>query len=81
MRVNGYWATYLVKCSDDTLYCGITNNMKKRIDTHNKSKGARYTRGRTPVVLLKFWIFDSKSKSLKHEYYIKSLSKKDKIKL
>ena len=45
------WIVYLLKCADDTLYCGITNNISRRIQMHNAGKGAVYTRGRRPVCL------------------------------
>jgi len=75
------WFVYIIQCSDKTLYTGITNNVDERIKTHNTGKGAKYTRGRTPVVLLKSWDFDTKSNASKEEYRIKKLSKAQKIKL
>ena len=44
--------TYMVQCSDGTLYTGWTNDLKKRLEKHNAGKGARYTRGRLPVKLV-----------------------------
>ena len=44
--------TYLLICSDDTYYCGITNNLQKRMKAHNSGKGAKYTVGRVPVRVL-----------------------------
>jgi putative endonuclease len=46
------WYVYLVKCIDDSLYCGISTDVNKRILLHNSGRGAKYTRGRTPVKLL-----------------------------
>jgi len=46
------WYVYLVVCSDGTYYCGASNNVPKRVKTHNRGKGARYTRTRRPVELL-----------------------------
>jgi putative endonuclease len=48
----GEWFVYIVECSDKTLYCGSTNNIQKRMDAHNKNKGAKYTKGRGPVNLM-----------------------------
>ena len=45
------WSTYLLKCSDATLYCGVTNDLKKRIASHNQGTGSKYTRSRIPVKL------------------------------
>jgi putative endonuclease len=75
------WYVYLLKCSDDTLYCGITNDLNARINKHNSGKGAKYTRGRTPVVLIKFWTFSTKGEALKFEYKVKQLSREEKLKL
>jgi len=75
------WITYLLLCSDNTLYCGITNDLTRRVKQHNEGKGAKYTRGRTPVTVLKFWLFDTKSEALKFEYYVKSLPREKKLKL
>lgn len=73
------WFVYLLKCSDDTLYCGITNNLEKRIETHNKGKGSKYTRGRLPVVLIKSFELETKGEALKLEYRIKQLPRQEKL--
>lgn len=46
------WVVYLVECRDGSIYCGATNNVEKRVKTHNAGKGAKYTRSRLPVTLL-----------------------------
>lgn len=65
------WVVYLVECRDSSLYCGITNNLEKRIAIHNKGKGAKYTRSRLPVVLLVVSTCMSMSLALKLEYKVK----------
>lgn len=75
------WYVYLLKCSDSSLYCGITNNIEDRIATHNSGKGAKYTRSRLPVELYWFEEQNDRSSASKREYVIKKLSRKDKIKL
>ena len=75
------WYVYLLKCSDSSLYCGITNNIEDRITTHNSGKGAKYTRSRLPVELYWFEEQNDRSSASKREYAIKKLSRKDKIKL
>ena len=76
------WYVYIVRCSkDDTLYTGITNNLERRIKQHNENKGAKYTRGRGPIVLIKSFEFTTKNKALKEEYRIKQLSRQEKLKL
>ena len=69
------WTVYLVKCSDGTLYCGITNNLKKRIKEHNTGKGAKYTKGRTPVRLVAYRKDLTRSLALKIECAVKKLPK------
>lgn len=73
------WYVYILKCADDTLYTGITNNLQKRIQQHNEGKGAKYTRGRGPVALVKSFACNSKGEALKLEYHIKQLSKEEKL--
>jgi putative endonuclease len=75
------WVVYIVECSDGTYYTGISNNLSKRLLTHNSGKGAKYTRGRLPVALMWFKSCENKSEASKLEYKIKKLSKKAKIKL
>jgi predicted GIY-YIG superfamily endonuclease len=73
------WYIYILKCADGTLYTGITNNLDKRIQKHNEGKGAKYTRGRGPVALVKSFTCNSKGEALKLEYHIKQLSKDEKL--
>lgn len=72
---------YIVQCSDETLYTGWTNNLKKRLEAHNKGTGAKYTRGRTPVILKYFETFSTKEDAMKRECEIKKLSRQEKEKL
>lgn len=72
---------YIVECSDKTLYTGYTNDLDKRIKTHNEKKGAKYTRGRTPVVLKYYEEFDNKMDAMKRESQIKKLKRLKKLKL
>ena len=73
------WYVYVVRCSDNTLYCGSTVDVKKRVDQHNGStRGAKYTRSRRPVVLVKSWKLSDKSEALKKEASFKNLSKSQK---
>lgn len=72
---------YIVECSDGTYYTGYTNNIKKRIIAHNEGKGAKYTKGRGPVILKHTETFDTKSEAMSREYNIKKLSRKEKEEL
>lgn len=67
------WQVYLLKCSDNSLYCGITNNLEARIDVHNAGRGAKYTKGRLPVALVATSQKMTKRHALKGEIYIKKL--------
>ena len=73
--------TYIVKCSDETLYTGGTNNLKKRLEAHNSGKGAKYTKNRRPVELVYFEEYDTKQEAMKREYAIKQLSRQKKLAL
>ena len=73
--------TYMVECSDGTLYTGWTNNIEKRIEIHNEGKGAKYTRSRLPVELKYYETFATKREAMQREYQIKQLSRQDKLKL
>jgi putative endonuclease len=75
------WFVYLARCSDDTLYCGITNDVASRLATHNAGKGARYTRARTPIELLVTHRCASKSRALRLEYRVKQLTRAEKQQL
>ena len=75
------WSVYLLKCADETLYCGITTDVNRRIKEHNETaRGAKYTRGRRPVSLVGFVKVNSRSNALKLEHKIKSFDRKSKIK-
>lgn len=73
------WYIYILECADETLYTGITNDLEKRIRQHNEGKGAKYTRGRGPVALVKSFKRLTKSDALKLEYKIKRLSREEKL--
>lgn len=75
------WFVYILICSDRSLYTGITNNLNKRLKAHNAGQGARYTKGRCPVKLLKYFEVENKSEALKLEYRIKQMARKEKLAL
>jgi putative endonuclease len=73
---------YIVQCSDNTFYTGITTNLNRRIKEHNNSKlGAKYTKVRRPVKLVYSKEFINRSAALTEEFEIKSLSRAQKIDL
>lgn len=72
------WVCYLLLCADDTFYCGITNDMEKRLVAHNAGEGAKYTRGRLPVKVVYCESCADKSVALKREIQIKKMSRSKK---
>jgi len=73
--------TYMVRCKDNSLYTGWTNNLEKRIEAHNAGKGAKYTKNRGPVELVYYEQFETKEEAMSREYAIKQMTKKQKEKL
>lgn len=73
--------TYILECSDGTLYCGWTNDLAKRVKAHNEGKGAKYTKARRPVVLRYFEEHETKEEAMRREWQIKHLSRSEKIQL
>jgi len=65
------WVVYLVRCSDNSLYCGISNDFERRLKKHNSGKGAKYTKSRKPVELVGISPEIAKNEALKLEYRIK----------
>jgi len=79
--VGGKFYTYILRCGDQSLYTGITNNLEKRLELHNRGKASRYTRARLPVQYVYLEYCENKSEALKREYSIKKLTKENKEKL
>ena len=65
------WVVYLLRCSDNSLYCGISNSIERRLEKYNSGRGAKYTKSRTPVELVGKSSEMTKSEALKLEYRIK----------
>jgi len=75
------WFVYLVRCSDKSLYCGISTNVQRRVKEHNFSKkGAKYTRSRRPVSLVGFLRVNNRSEAQKLEFKIKKMKRENKLK-
>lgn len=72
---------YIVRCIDNSLYTGYTNNIEARINKHNAGKGAKYTKIRRPVVLVYQEMYETKSEALRREYEIKTFTRQRKLKL
>ena len=73
--------TYLLSCSDGTLYCGWTDDIEKRLAAHNSGKASKYTRSRLPVKLVYYEVFDTKREAMSREARIKQLSRREKLAL
>ena len=71
--------TYILKCNDNSLYTGWTNDIKHRLKMHNEGKGAKYTRGRGPVELVYLEEFETKQEAMSREAKIKRLTRKEKL--
>jgi putative endonuclease len=67
------WVVYLVRCADESLYCGITNDIERRLIAHNSGKGAKYTKSRMPVDVAGVSSKMTKSEALKLELHIKQV--------
>ena len=73
--------TYILRCGDGSLYTGWTNNLEKRVKTHNAGKGGKYTTTRLPVELVYYETYATKQEAMSREYAIKQLSRAQKLKL
>ena len=71
--------TYLLRCADGTLYCGWTNDLKKRVGAHNAGTGAKYTKSRRPVKLEYYETFATKQEAMRREAQIKRLTRQEKL--
>ena len=69
---------YLLRCADDTLYCGWTTDLETRLAAHNKGTGAKYTRSRRPVELVYFEEYEDRHEALSREWHIKRMSRTEK---
>jgi putative endonuclease len=78
---NSEWYVYVVRCADDTLYCGVTTDLRRRIDQHNSGKGAKYTRSRRPVSLEWWDKCEGMGDAYRREYRIKRLPRREKLEM
>ena len=75
------WFVYIIECADGSLYTGVAKDVGKRTQEHNDGKGAKYTRGRTPVTLVYREQCDDQSLAVKRELAIKRMSRVEKRRL
>lgn len=72
---------YMLRCKDNSLYTGITNDLEKRLEAHNSGKGAKYTRSHRPVTLAYSEKLPDRSSALRREAEIKKLTRQQKEEL
>ena len=72
---------YLLRCSDDSLYCGWTTDLDARLKAHNSGKGAKYTRSCLPVELVYYETYEDRHEALSREWHIKRLPREEKLAL
>lgn len=75
------WFVYILLCRNETFYCGISDDVQRRLEAHRSGKGAKYTRGRGPLELVYVEQCPSHSEALKREHTIKKLPRPEKLKL
>ncbi len=73
------WVLYILECKDGTLYTGITDDLHRRLQVHRSGKGAKYTRGRTPLILRYVETCTDKSHALRREIQVKRLRREEKL--
>jgi putative endonuclease len=78
MKMENTWHLYILRCKDGTLYTGITTDVEKRFQAHQSGKGAKYTRGRTPLELVYREECGTHSDALKRECAVKALTREQK---
>lgn len=76
---DGIWSVYIVKCADNTLYTGVSNNVRARVVMHDLGKGAKYTRTRLPVTLVYIEKVGSRGEAQSREHQIKKMGRKYKL--
>ncbi len=73
------WYVYILRCRDNSLYTGMTDDLQRRLEAHNAGKGAKYTRGRGPVVMVYYEEFATRAEACSREYRIKRLRRREKL--
>lgn len=73
------YTLYILKCSDNSLYTGIANDLEARLEKHRQGKGSKYVRSRLPFELVYKQVVENRNEALKLEYRIKRLSRRQKL--
>lgn len=72
---------YILRLSDDSLYCGVTKDLERRLDEHRRGRGSKYVKGRLPLKLVYWEEHDSLREAMRREFEIKKWSKRRKEEL
>lgn len=75
------WYVYILRCKDGTLYTGMTDDVPRRLAAHRAGKGAKYTRGRSPLELVYREECTDRSAALRREIAVKRLTRQEKLNL
>ena len=79
MTMEKEWKLYILECKDGTLYTGVTDDLSRRLAAHRAGKGAKYTRGRGPLILRYTECCEDRSVALRREIQIKRLTREEKL--
>lgn len=79
-RMPPTWFVYLLRCADETLYCGITNDVRRRTAAHQAGR-VKYTRGRRPVTVVYTESAPDRAAASRREYHVKRLSRAEKLEM
>lgn len=79
MTMEKEWKLYILECKDGTLYTGVTDDLSRRLAAHRAGKGAKYTRGRGPLILRYTECCEDRSAALRREIQIKRLTRAEKL--
>lgn len=81
MMTNNNWCVYVLKCRNNSLYIGITNNLKRRLKKHEKGTGSKFVRAWRPFELLKVIYCKDGTEARKFEYRMKRLKRDKKVEI
>lgn len=73
------WYVYILQCADESLYCGASKDVHRRLGQHNSGRGAAYTRSRKPCRLMGYWRYPCCEDAMVAEYHFKQLSRDEKL--
>ena len=75
------WVLYIIRCNDNSMYTGITTDLQRRLSSHLKGTGAKYTKGKGPFEILHTERYNNRSEASKREYQVKKLTTEKKLNL